>query len=160
MGKDQIRQLNREEYLEFLPRKKPRENLPEFQYFQSDHIVLIPQIASYPFYDRLRGSSAFSSTKFNRQSAAMTTSHINPNTTTTAIATGGSGGSPRLSHSSTKRSSRSRQSHDTTSNYEQQQQQAQMMRPTSLRQMTNKFDSMACFHQVSRLVISFSDSFS
>lgn len=149
MEKEKIRQLNREEYLEFLPRKKPRVNLPEFQSFQSDHLVLIPQIASYPFYDRLRGSSAFSSTKFNRQSTAITT----------PTATGGSVGSPRLNQSSTKRSSRSRQSHDTTNNYEQQQ-QAQMMRPTSLRQMTNKFDSLACFQQVSRLVISFSDSFS
>ena len=68
--KEQIRQLNTEEYLDLLPRKKsslktqklsPNTilNLPEFQYFQSDHLVLIPQIASYPFYERLRGSSAF-----------------------------------------------------------------------------------------------------
>ena len=91
---------------------------------------------------------------------------MNPNPPTTAITTVGSTaiGSPHSSHSSTKRLSRSRQAHDTTINYEQQQQQqqqqqqAQMMRPSSLRQMANKFDSMACFHQVSRLVISFSDS--
>jgi hypothetical protein len=175
--KDKIRQLNLEEYLDLLPRKKSPTsiqklstnvtlNLPEFQYFQSDHLVLIPQIASYPFYDRLRGSSAFSTTKFNRQSTNNNSNNNNNNaisqiaTTTTAI----SGGSPRKTHSSTtKRLSRSRQTHDTTINHEQQQQQQQqthIMRPSSLRQMTNKFDSMACFHEVSRLVIFFSDSFS
>jgi hypothetical protein len=171
--KDKIRQLNIEQYLDLLPRKKSATsirklstniilNLPEFEYFQSDHLVLIPQIASYPFYDRLRGSSAFSTTKFNRQSTNNNSNNNNNTisqtaTTTTAI----SGGSPRKSHSSsTKRLSRSRQTHDTTINHEQQQQQQQqqqtyIMRPSSLRQMANKFDSMACFHEVSRLVIFF-----
>ncbi len=171
--KDRIRQLNTEEYLDLLPRKnfypinqqpstKTSFNLPEFQHFQSDHLVLIPQIASYPFYDRLRGPSAFSSTKFNRQS---TTNNNNlPSQSTTVVAatatvatTVGSGGSPRSSYSSSKRSSRSRQSHDSTINHEQQ--QTHVMRPSSLRQMTNKFDSITCFHEVSRLVIFFSDSF-
>jgi hypothetical protein len=183
LEKEKIRQLNTEEYLDLLPKRishpitqqsstKTILNLPEFQYFQSDHLVLIPQIASHPFYDRLRGSSAFSTTKFNRQS---TTNNINNNnnissqtTTTTASAaagtTVGSAGSPRPSYSSTKRLSRLRQSHDTTINHEQQQQQQQqqqthVIRPASLRQMTNKFDSITCFHEVSRLVIFFSDSF-
>jgi hypothetical protein len=169
--KDKIRQLNTEEYLDLLPRKKSQTtvrklstntilNLPEFKYFQSDHLVLIPQIASYPFYDRLRGSSAFTATKFNRQSATNNSNNNNNNniisqtTTTTVI----SSGSPRTSHSSsTKRLSRSRQTYDTTINHEQQQQQQQthIMRPSSLRQMTNKFDAITCFHEVSRLVISF-----
>ncbi len=162
-GKETIRQLNTEEYLDLLPRKispptmetspsKPILNLPEFQSFQSDHLVLTPQIVSNPFYDRLRGSSAFSATKFNRQSA---TNNTNITSQTTAV---GAGGSPRTSYSSTKRLSRSRQTHDHPNlNHEQhQQQQSHIMRPSSLRQMTNQFDSMACFHEVSRLVIFFS----
>lgn len=173
--KEKIRQLNIEEYLDLLPTKKthlttrkitknPILNLPEFQYFKSDHLVLIPQIASYPFYDRLRGPSAFSTTKFNRQSTTNNTNHNTNNNTNnnimsqTATTTILSGGSPRTSRSSsTKRLSRSRQMHDTTMNHEQQQQQQQIhiMRPSSLRQMTSKFDSMACFHEVSRLVIFF-----
>jgi hypothetical protein len=164
--KDRIRQLNTEEYLDLLPRKcfqpirqqssaKTIFNLPEFQYFQSDHLVLIPQIASHPFYDRLRGSSAFSTTKFNRQSTTNNNNISSQPTTTAATATTvGSGGSPRSSYSSTKRLSRSRQSHDSTINHEQQQ-QTHVMRPPSLRQMTNKFDSITCFKEVSRLVIFF-----
>jgi hypothetical protein len=165
--KDKIRQLNTEEYLDLLPKQKAQPtirkssrntllNLPEFQYFQSDHLVLIPQIASYPFYDRLRGSSAFSTTKFNRQSTTNNSNNNIISQTTTVI----SGDSPRTSYSSTKRLSRSRQTHDTTINHEQQQQQQQqlqthIMRPSSLRQRTNKFDSISCFHEVSRLVIFF-----
>jgi hypothetical protein len=34
------------------------------------------------------------------------------------------------------------------------------MRPSSLRQRTNKFDSISCFHEVSRLVIFFRTQFS
>lgn len=152
MIKDKVRQLNKEEYLDLLPKSKSqiseklstnvKSNLPEFLSFRSDHLVLYPQIASSPFYDRLRGSSAFSTTKFNRQS----TNNNNPNNNiigqTTAII---SGGSPRTSHyaSSSKRSSRSRAVCD-------QQQHAQVTRPSVLRQTTNTLDSLACFSHVSR----------
>ena len=156
--KDRIRQLNTEEYLDLLPRKtfqqastKPIFNLPEFEHFQSDHLVLAPQIASYPFYDRLRGSSAFSTTKFNRQSATNNNNLPSQSTTTTAGAAT-TVGSPRSSYSSTKRSSRSRQSQDSTINHEQ---QTHVVRPSSLRQMTKKLNSIGCFHEVSRLVIFF-----
>ena len=169
--KDRIRQLNTEEYLDLLPRKifqpinqqpstKTSFNLPEFQYFQSDHLVLLPQIASYPFYDRLRGPSAFSATKFNRQSTTNNnnlpsqSTTVGTGTAATTVGSGGGGGSPRSTHASTKRSSRSRQSHDSTINHDQQQ-QTHVMRPSSLQQMTNKFDSIACFQEVSRLVIFF-----
>jgi len=178
LDKDYIRQLNTEEYLNLLPRKTSVTttrkfsdelsfNLPEFQSFKSDHIVLIPQIASFPFYDRLRGSSAFSSTKFNRQSIANNSNNNNNNinnntnninsqvTSSTAMV---SGGSPRPSYSSTKRLSRSRQSQDTAMIYEQQHPQMQIVRPSTARQMSNKFDSVTCFHEVSRLVIFFSSS--
>jgi hypothetical protein len=163
---DQIRQLNTEQYLDLLPRKKSQLttqkisthtvlNLPEFYHFKSDHLVLIPQIASHPFYDRLRGPSAFSTTKFNRQAISNINSNNNIITqTTTTTTTVVSGGSPRTSYSSKKRSSRSRQIHDTTNNHEPQ--QTHIIRPSSLRQMTNKFDSMACFQEVSRLEIFFS----
>ncbi|CAF2877629.1 unnamed protein product [Rotaria sp. Silwood2] len=154
--KDQIRQLNTEEYLDLLPKKARKLstntiiNLPEFQNFQSDHLVLIPQIISYPFYDRLRGPSAFTATKFNRQSTNNTSNNNNNNNNnnnvmsqTITIAT--SGDLPRTSFPSVKRLSRSRQTHDTSNNHDQE--QAHIMRPSSLRQMTNKFDSMACFHE-------------
>jgi hypothetical protein len=167
LGKDNVRQLNREEYLDLLPRKKsqstttPRKstnhtlsNLPEFLSFDSDHLVLRPQIASHPFYDRLRGSSAFSTTKFNRQSANNNSNNNIISQTTTMT----SSGSPHTSYSSAKRSSRSRQTHDTNHNREQQQQQTHAMRPSSFRQMTNIFDSITCFDEVSRLVSLFSDS--
>lgn len=152
MIKDKVRQLNKEEYLDLLPKSKSqiseklstnvKSNLPEFLSFRSDHLVLYPQIASSPFYDRLRGSSAFSTTKFNRQS---TNNNNNPNNNitgqTSAII---SGGSPRTSHyaSSSKRSSRSRAVCD-------QQQHAQVTRPSVLRQTTNTLDSLACFSHVS-----------
>jgi hypothetical protein len=163
LEKGNVRQLNTEQYLDLLPRKNSQSiiqnllansilNLPEFLHFQSDHLVLTPQIASYPFYDRLRGPSAFSTTKFNRQSTANNSNNNIISQTTTNV----SGGSPRTSYSSTKRLSRSRQIHETALNHDQ---QTHIMRPSSLRQMTSKFDSVACFHEVSRLVIFFSDSF-
>ena len=152
MIKDKIRQLNTEEYLDLLPKPKSQIqeklstniifNLPEFPSFLSDHLVLYPQIISSPFYDRLRGSSAFSTTKFNRQS---TNNNLNNNIigqTTTIV----SGGSPRTSHyaSLSKRSSRSRAVCD-----HQQQQHAQVNRPSVLRPTTNTLDSLACFPHVS-----------
>lgn len=170
--KDHIRQLNTEEYLDLLPRKTSQSktkksctntniNLPEFQNFQSDHLVLLPKIVSHPFYDRLRGSSAFTVTKFNRQStnnnSSTNNNNNNNNTLSQAATTVTSTGSPRASYSSVKRLSRSRQTYDTTNSHDQE--QTHIMRPSCLRQMTNKFDSIACFHEVSRLVIFFSDSF-
>ncbi|CAF4656488.1 unnamed protein product [Rotaria sp. Silwood1] len=151
--KDQIRQLNTEEYLDLLPKTKRKLltntiiNLPEFQNFQSDHLVLVPQIVSYPFYDRLRGSSAFTAMKFNRQLTNNTsnTTTINNNIISQTITTATSGDSPRTSFSSVKRLSRSRPTHDASNNHDQE--QAHIMRPSSLRQITNKFDSMACFHE-------------
>ncbi|CAF1198688.1 unnamed protein product [Adineta steineri] len=160
--KDKVRQLNLEEYLDLLPRKKSHTitttqqlstkitlNLPEFLCFQSDHIVLIPQIASYPSYDRLRGPSAFSTTKFNRQSA--NNNNINSQTTATTANLSG-GGSPRSSYTSAKRLSRSRQIQETNNNnnnnnHDHQQQQTHISRPTSLRQTMNILDSKGCFHE-------------
>lgn len=165
-GKDQIRQLNTEEYLDLLPRKPSESkirkfsvnsiiNLPEFQKFQSDHLVLIPQIISYPFYDPLRGSSAFSTTKFNRQAANNIVNNDNHNIIPQTIATVASAGLPCTSYSSVKRLSRSRQIQNPNDDHDPE--QAHIMRPSSLRQMTSKFDSMACFQEVSRLVIFLSD---
>ena len=171
-----IRQLNTEQYLDLLPKKKSESkttqlidpidtNLPEFQNFQSDHILLPGLIASHPFYDRLRGSSAFSMSKLNRQTTNQ--NKINVLSSPTELEMVPSTISPRPSHSSSKRSSRSRQADDSKTNdlplnqYQQQQQQQQtsIARPLSLRQMTNTFDSIACFHEVSRLVIFSSGSF-
>ena len=96
----------------------------------------------------------FSTTRFNRQSTNNNSNNnnniITQTTTTTTII---SAGSPRTSYSSAKRSSRARQIHDTTNNHEQK--HTHIMRPSSLRQTTNQFDSMACFQEVSRLVIDF-----
>ncbi|UJR25101.1 hypothetical protein I4U23_006461 [Adineta vaga] len=147
MIKEKVRQLNTEEYLDLLPRKSPiseniltnkTSNLPEFLSFRSDHLVLNPQIASSPFYERLRGSSAFSSTKFNRQSTTN-----NSNTIISQTIPIISGESSRSSHhSSSKRSSRSRQTFD--QQQQQQQQHAPITRPSVLRQTTNTFNS---FHE-------------
>ena len=131
-----IRQLTSEEFLDFLPPKRRSSsktkqpaapvdsNLPEFLQFQSDHLVLVPQIVSHPFYDRLRGSSAFSTTKFNRQSAGNTTANDHIVTAAASVSAYPSGGSPRSTYTSTKRLSRSRQTHDTTMNVHAQQQAA------------------------------------
>ncbi|CAF4646124.1 unnamed protein product [Rotaria sp. Silwood1] len=100
-------------------------NLPEFINFQSDHLVLTPQLTSHPLNDRLRNASTFATTKFNRQSML-------PQTTT--VCTG--------IHSPSKRSFRLRHSYDTTMYYEKQHQPKY-----SKRSIVNKFDSMSCFNE-------------
>ena len=151
-----IRQLNTEEFLDLLPRKTSQSiirtsstntpfNLPEFIHFQSDHLVLLPQITSYSFYDRLHNLSTLTTKKFNRQSIDNISNDKTINSKPTSII---SGGLP-----STKRLSRSRQIHHIPNSHDQT--QAHTLRSTSLRQTTSKFDSMAYCHEVSRLVFWF-----
>ncbi|CAF3059816.1 unnamed protein product [Rotaria socialis] len=103
-------------------------NLPEFSHFQFDHFLLASRSSSYSSNERLRNSSTFSSSKFNRQSNAS-------QTTTTATANTGV-------NTPTKRASRSRHSNDTTKYYEKQNQQKH-----SKRSMMNKFDSLSYFNE-------------
>jgi len=112
-------------------------NLPEFLHFQSDHLVLTPKLISHSSYDRLRSSSTFQTSKFNRQPTPSPPTTSNPTV-----------------YSPTKRLPRSRHSYDTTLFYEKQQQQQQQQQ-YSARQMMNKFDSMSCFNEVRRLVVFF-----
>ncbi|CAF0743296.1 unnamed protein product [Rotaria sordida] len=125
---------NIEEHLDLLPTNNYQSdllsinnyiNLPEFIQFQSDHLVLTPQLTSQSLNDRLRNSSTFPTSKFNRHSMIL-------QTTTANIGI----------HSPTTRSVRSRYSYDTTIYYEKQRQPKY-----SKRSMINKFDSMACFKE-------------
>lgn len=179
-----ISPLTSEQHFDLLRRKDPRKaieqqieagnrNLPEFLNFQSDHL-LSGLITSRPLNDRSRGSSPFSTSKFNRQSANQNT--INPLSSPTKATTILSTSSSRSNHSTGKRSSRSRQAHDTTISHltsiqhhpkqkhqeqqERKQQQTNVTRPSSLPKMTNKNDSMTPFNKVSRIrIYSFTNPF-
>ena len=134
-------------------------NLPEFENFQSDHLVLAAHLLGNSHHDRSRCSSAMSiSTKLHRTS----TNHANnvnqpssPKMVTNSIGSNNSH-SPRSNYATSKRLSRSRQAHDTTINHasfsssssQQAQAQTQIVRPISLRQMTTKFDAIGCFREV------------
>ena len=96
-------------------------NLPEFKQFQSDHLLVTPQLHTHPTHERPRSASSYSNPKLTR---------------------------PALSNASAastqaKRLSRSRHSYDTTVYYEKQQKYSK--RAT----MAMKFDSMSCFKEVS-----------
>jgi hypothetical protein len=110
-------------------------NLPEFIEFQSDHLVLTPQLAARPFHERLRGSSTFSTTKFSRPS----------NNNPSVSPTGSMNTMKTSNYTSAKRLSRSRYSYDTTVYQDKQQGQTNTKRSTS-----TKFDSVSCFKEVSR----------
>ncbi|CAF2616811.1 unnamed protein product [Rotaria sp. Silwood2] len=100
-------------------------HLPEFINFQSDHLVLTPQLTSHPLNDRLRNSSTLSTTKFHRQSMLPQTTTVNAGI-----------------HAASKRSFRLRHSYDTTIYYEKHHQPKY-----SKRSIVNKFDSMSCFNE-------------
>ncbi len=106
---------------------KLKKNLPEFIHFKSDHLVLTPRLNSHPSSDRLRSLSASQTSKLNRQSQSATIT----------------------TNQSIKRIARSRHSYDSVVYHEKQQQKY------SLRPIPNKFDSMSCFNEVSRLEIFF-----
>jgi hypothetical protein len=126
---EKLHQTNPKEQIGFST-KNLHINLPEFIHFQSDHLVLTPKLTSHSFYDRLRNTSTFQTSKFNRQLIIPQTITTNPTV-----------------HSSTKRILRSRHSYDTVIYRERQQQKY------PIRSMMNKFDSMSCFNEVRRLVI-------
>lgn len=128
MKSEKIHQLNPKEHVD-ISSTNPPINLPEFLHFQSDHLLLTPQLISHPFYDRLRTSSTQQTSKFNRQSIPSQTTTNHPTV-----------------YSSIKRISRLRHSYDTVSYYEKQQKYPR-------RQKMSKFDSMSCFNEVSRLTI-------
>ena len=145
-------------------------NLPEFEDFQSDHLLLAAHLLPNAHHDRSRSSSALStSSKFHRTSSTNTNnSNVNqassPKMVTNSVGgscsnnTNAAAHSPRSNYATSKRLSRSRQTHDTTINHasfsssssQQAQAQTQIARPISLRQMTTKFDAIGCFHEVRR----------
>jgi hypothetical protein len=127
---DKIYSLNSSEHIE-IDSKNLQNNLPEFIHFQSDHLVLTPQLNSHSSSDRLRSLSASQISKTNRTSQTTTITTINP-----------------MTYPSIKRISRSRHSYDCVVYHEKQQQQKY-----SLRSIPNKFDSISCFNEVSRLEI-------
>lgn len=97
-------------------------NLPEFKQFQSDHLLVTPQLHTHPIHERPRSASSYSNPKLTR---------------------------PVLSNASVaptqpKRLSRSRHSYDTTVYYEKQQKYSKRAA------MSMKFDSLSCFKEVSR----------
>lgn len=137
---DKIRSSFRKEHVAYsapdLTMRNSRVNLPEFIQFESDHLVLTPKLTSLPYTERLRTSGNFQTNKSNRQSLTLQTAPVIPTS------------NPSNLSSSSKRSSRSRNSHDPIVRYDKQQSSRHSPRTT----LTN-FDSMACFQEVSQLVL-------
>lgn len=143
-------------------------NLPEFENFQSDHLLLAAHLFPNTHHDRSRCSSALStSTKFHRTSTSNNNNNnnnVNQQTSSPKIVTSSNVNnnihSPRSNYATSKRLSRSRQTHDTTINHasfssssssQQAQSQTQIVRPISLRQMTTKLDAIGCFREVRKI---------
>ncbi|CAF0749667.1 unnamed protein product, partial [Didymodactylos carnosus] len=125
-------------------------NLPEFVHFQSDHLVLMPTTASLSFYDRLRGPSAFSYSRFNRQTSTLLATPLATTTTTTGVA---AEFNPITTISSS--SSRSNKRSSATDQYYRNRQQRMiededddydeyLIRSTMIKK---KFEPLTCFHE-------------